>query len=77
MDGGKPKTNTFFSAKLNLYRFFTNYSNENANNYQKLSNVPTATLEQREEDKELSDLFFRTIQFRSLTLRMDIERRPI
>ncbi|MDY4753412.1 MAG: hypothetical protein SPD44_11990 [Prevotella sp.] len=69
MDGGKPKTNTFFSAKLNLYRFFTNYSNENANNYQKLSNVPTATLEQREEDKELSDLFFQddTVQKFNLT----------
>lgn len=58
VDGGDKNTNTFFSAKLNLYKFFTNYSNDNANTYQKLSNVSTASVEQREEDKELSDLFF-------------------
>lgn len=57
-DGGEPNSDTFFSAKLNLYKFFTDYSNSNTDNYQKLSTVVSATREQREEDEDLADLFF-------------------
>ena len=28
IDGGEPNVDTFFSAKLNLHRFFTNYSDQ-------------------------------------------------
>lgn len=58
IDGGQPNSDTFFSAKLNLYKFFTDYSNTNSDNYQKLASVVSASREQRKEDEDLADLFF-------------------
>lgn len=58
IDGGQPNSDTFFSAKLNLYKFFTDYSNTNSDNYQKLASVVSASREQREENEDLADLFF-------------------
>lgn len=58
IDGGEANCDTFFSAKLNLYKFFTDYSNANSDNYQKLASVVSANREQREEDEALADLFF-------------------
>lgn len=58
VDGGQPNADTFFSAKLNLYKFFTDYSNTNSDNYQKLSTVTTVSREVREENADLADLFF-------------------
>lgn len=58
VDGGLPNTDTFFSAKLNLYRFFTDYTNPSSDNYQKLASVPSAPREQQQENQDLADLFF-------------------
>lgn len=58
IDGGEPNTDTFFSAKLNLYRFFTDYSKDDSNNYQKLSRVVSGNLKNQAENKDLSSLFF-------------------
>lgn len=52
-----PNSNTFFSAKLNLHRFWTNYEGAGRENYRNISKLNTGTLEQQEENKLLSDLF--------------------
>lgn len=57
IDGGEPNNNTFFSAKLNLYKFFTDYTNQNSDTYQKLASMALPR-EQRQEDNDLADLFF-------------------
>ncbi|MDE6379195.1 MAG: hypothetical protein K2L11_01885 [Muribaculaceae bacterium] len=58
--GGTSTANTLFSAKLNLYRFFTEYSDSERSTFQALSLGRTRGLtpEQMENDKELADLFF-------------------
>ena len=40
-DGGRPNVNTFFSAKLNLYRFWTDYQDKN---FKKLSKLGAGVL---------------------------------
>lgn len=50
---GGPNANTFFSAKLNLYKFTTDYSKSDRNTYENL-----ATLSDNEEDQDLAALFF-------------------
>jgi hypothetical protein len=50
-------SNTFFSAKLNLYRFWTNYEGSGRENYRNISKLNTGTPEQQKENKLLSDLF--------------------
>ena len=57
-NGGIPRSNTFFSAKLNLYKFATDYSTSGRQDYQRLTDSPTATQAQRDANKDLSDLFF-------------------
>ena len=52
IDGGQANARTFFSAKLNLYRFFTKYTEPTRKTYKVLSQSGSA------EDKDLSDLFF-------------------
>ncbi len=55
--GGTPNSNTFFSAKLNLYRFFTDYSGIGRENYRNISKLSTGTPEQQRANKLISDLF--------------------
>ena len=55
--GGTPNVDTFFSAKLNLYRFFTNYSAKGRENYRNLTKLVTGQQEQQRDNKLLSDLF--------------------
>lgn len=50
-------SNTFFSAKLNLHRFWTNYKGSGRENYRNISKLNTGSPEQQEENKLLSDLF--------------------
>lgn len=57
IDGGKPNANTFFSAKLNLYRFYTNYTDQSRKTYRLLSAMQNATEEQKKDNKDLADLF--------------------
>ena len=56
--GGVATKNTFFSAKLNLYRFFTDYSSANRNTLSSLAQTANLSEQQREENQDLSDLFF-------------------
>lgn len=56
--GGEQRSNTFFSAKLNLYRFFTDYSTPNRETLQALASTKNLTEEQRQDNQDLSDLLF-------------------
>lgn len=56
--GGTPRSNTFFSAKLNLYKFFTDYSPASRKTYELLSQNDAADKAQAQDNKDLSDLFF-------------------
>ncbi|MET0573488.1 MAG: hypothetical protein ABWZ79_18860 [Pedobacter agri] len=55
--GGTPNANTFFSAKLNLHRFYTNYASVGRETYKNLSKITTGTAEQQHHNKLISDLF--------------------
>lgn len=59
-DGGTSNTNTFFSAKLNLHRYWTNYSGAGRENYKNLSQITKGTPEQQINNKLISDLFLDT-----------------
>lgn len=54
---GKPTANTFFSARLNLYKFATEYAG-NRLTYELLSNLTGGTEEVRRQNRALSDLLF-------------------
>jgi hypothetical protein len=56
--GGEQRSDTFFSAKLNLYRFFTDYSTANRNTLAALASTSNLTNEQRQDNQDLSDLLF-------------------
>lgn len=56
--GGEQRSNTFFSAKLNLYRFFTDYSIPSRSTLQALASTKSLTAEQRQDNQDLSDLLF-------------------
>ncbi len=56
-EGGTPNANTFFSAKLNLYRFYTNYAGVGRENYKNIAKLSTGTTEQQKANKLISDLF--------------------
>lgn len=55
---GLPRTDTFFSAKLNLYRFFTDYSKENRSNFAAISATPGLDQQQKDDNQDLADLLF-------------------
>lgn len=55
--GGNPNSNTFFSAKLNLYRFWTVYSGSGRENYRNISKIDVGEKNNIEDNKLLSDLF--------------------
>ncbi|ALL05516.1 hypothetical protein AQ505_08450 [Pedobacter sp. PACM 27299] len=57
IEGGTPNANTFFSAKLNLHRFWTNYSSPGRENYKNITKLSTGTAEQQKANKLISDLF--------------------
>lgn len=55
---GKPQIDTFFSAKLNLFEFTTNYEGTGRNNYKSLSEqVSGISEEDKRKNQDLSDLF--------------------
>jgi hypothetical protein len=57
VEGGTPNANTFFSSRLNLYRFYTNYSGQGRENYKNISRLTTGTQKQQEANRLISDLF--------------------
>ena len=54
--GGRPNANTFFSAKLNLYKFFTDYSTPSRKSYKVLSQVSNISNACKQDNEELADL---------------------
>ena len=56
--GGSPNSNTFFSAKLNFYKFCSNYSDTDRNTYKKLSHLSEGDETTQRQNRLLSDLFF-------------------
>ena len=56
IDGGRPNAKTFFSAKLNLYKFYTVYGDSNRKTYKILSGVNSGL--HKNENTDLTDLFF-------------------
>lgn len=56
--GGVQRSNTFFSAKLNLYRFFTDYSTPQRQTLHALASTKNLSEEQRQDNQDLSDLLF-------------------
>jgi hypothetical protein len=55
--GGTPNANTFFSAKLNLHKFWTNYSGSARANYRSLSHLSEGSTDKQRSNKLVSDLF--------------------
>jgi hypothetical protein len=55
--GGTPNSNTFFSAKLNLHRFWTDYSGQARTNYRSISKLAEGNPEKQKANKLISDLF--------------------
>lgn len=55
--GGNPNANTFFSAKLNLYTFATEYGNPQRKNFRTLSRLNSGSAEQKQDNDDLADLF--------------------
>lgn len=56
--GGEARSNTFFSAKLNLYRFYTDYSKPERKTFSVLSSTRNLSDDRRVADQDLADLFF-------------------
>lgn len=54
----KPTANTFFSAKLNLYRFYTKYSEESRSTLKALAETPNLNEVDAKDNEDLSDLLF-------------------
>ena len=59
-DGGVPTCNTFFSAKLNLYKFHTDYGIPSRANYKTLAGLYSGSPKEQVENKLISDLFLDT-----------------
>jgi hypothetical protein len=55
--GGTPNANTFFSAKLNLHRFWTDYSGSSRANYKSITKLAEGEPEKIKANKLVSDLF--------------------
>lgn len=55
--GGIPKSDTFFSAKLNLHCFFTDYTTGKGNTFKALTSTQNLSQEDQDENKDLADLF--------------------
>lgn len=55
--GGTPNSNTFFSAKLNLHRFWTDYSGSARSNYRSISHLAEGSQEKQHANRLVSDLF--------------------
>ena len=56
---GHPNHNTFFSARLNLYSFYTSFGDKDKarDNYVNLSSVPNQEDSLKQDNEDLSDLF--------------------
>lgn len=55
--GGNPNADTFFSAKLNLYKFYTNYNTPARITYRNISKLADGEEDEKRQNQLLSDLF--------------------
>lgn len=56
--GGDSTSDTFFSAKLNLYRFYTDYTSPERKTFRALSATRSTDQARREANRDLAALFF-------------------
>ncbi len=57
ISGGNANSDTFFSAKLNLYKFWTNYDSQSRITYRNISKLTEGDIETNRQNQMLSDLF--------------------
>lgn len=57
IDGGTPNTDTFFSAKINFYKFCTDYSQSARITYRNISQITSGDVDTQRQNQLLSDLF--------------------
>ena len=55
--GGTPNTDTFFSAKINFYKFVTDYNSSTRNTYRNISRLADGDELTKRQNEDLSDLF--------------------
>lgn len=55
-NGGNPNTDTFFSAKLNLHRYWTTYTGSGRNNFRAISKINESNQQLKEENSLIADL---------------------
>lgn len=55
--GGTPNVNTFFSAKLNLHKFYTVYNSERGITYRNISKLGRGEEKEKRQNEILSELF--------------------
>ncbi len=68
IDGGTPNAGTFFSAKINLYKFFTDYSATDRSTYANLAQLSSGNPEEQRDNQDLSDLFLEKDTVQDFTL---------
>ncbi|MFY8012506.1 MAG: hypothetical protein ACOVRG_11030, partial [Saprospiraceae bacterium] len=56
-NGGTPNTNTFFSSKLNIFKFYINYSSAQRNTYKNISKLGEGDERTNRHNQMISDLF--------------------
>lgn len=56
-ENGRANAKTFFSAKLNLYRFFTSYSEQEGNKFRTLAGLSEGDPKDQKENQDLANLF--------------------
>ncbi|MGN0222507.1 MAG: hypothetical protein ACI4AM_00625 [Muribaculaceae bacterium] len=55
---GQPLSNNYFSARLRLYRFFTDYSTTSCSNFAAISATSGLIQQQKDDNQDLADLLF-------------------
>ncbi len=55
--GGDPSQDTFFSAKLNLHKFYTDYTGGKGNTFLNLSSTQNLSADQQSDNEDIADLF--------------------
>lgn len=64
INGGEANANTFFSAKINFYKFCTDYNKSSRSNFRNISRLKGSTSGENDPNQDLADLFLdkKTVQ---------------
>ena len=57
IDGGRPNADTFFSAKINFYKFTTDYNQTPRSNFRNIAGLKGSSLGEEDDNQALADLF--------------------